>query len=71
MLKDAHIAVKEMVPIVIASALWAHQWRGKTIKVLSDNTAALFAVNNNSSKDKEIVHLLWYLAFMQHLSSFS
>ena len=65
MLKDAHIVVKELVPIVIASALWAHQWRGKTIEVLSDNTAAVFVVNNNSSKDKEIAHLLRCLAIMQ------
>ena len=60
----AHIAIKEMVPVVIASAIWGREWEGKSIRILSDNAAVVAAINNNTSRVKEIAHLLRCLAFV-------
>ena len=60
----AHISIKEMVPIVIATAIWGESWRGKAVQIQSDNTAVVAAVNNNSSRVTEIAHLLRCLAFI-------
>ena len=50
MLQGAHISVKELTPIVIAAALWGRHWRLKSVRIWSDNTAAIAAINNNSSR---------------------
>ena len=62
LLHEAHIAIKELVPLVLAAALWGRQWKGKTILCRSDNTAVVAAINNNMSKVKESAHLLRCLA---------
>ena len=64
LLQEAHIAIKELVPVVIATAIWGNQWRGKTVQVLSDNTAVVTAINKNTTRLKESAHLLRCLAFM-------
>jgi len=64
MLSNAHILVKELTPIVLAVATWGHLWHSRTIQVLSDNTAAVAAINNNSSKVTESAHILRCLAFL-------
>ena len=38
---SSHITVKEMVPIVIAVAVWGPQWRSKTIKAQCDNAGTM------------------------------
>ena len=63
-LSNAHISVKELTPVVLAVATWGHLWRYHTIQVLSDNTTAVTAINNNSSKVRESAHLLRCLAFL-------
>ena len=37
-LTNAHISVKELVPIVLAVAMWGQLWRDYTIQVPSDNS---------------------------------
>ena len=64
LLHEAHIAIKELVPLVLAAALWGRQWKGKTILCRSDNIAVVAAINNNTSKVKESAHLLRSLAFI-------
>ena len=63
-LVDAHISVKELAPIVLATAIWGKAWKGHTIRVLSDNTAAVAAINNGTSTLEESAHLLRCLAFL-------
>ena len=63
LLHEAHIAIKELVPLVLAAALWGRQWKGRTILCRSDNTAVVAAINN-TSKVKESAHLLRCLAFI-------
>ena len=61
---DYHISIKELLPIVIAAAIWGYHFRGKAIHVKSDNVAAVAAINNQTSSVKEVCHLLRCLAFI-------
>jgi hypothetical protein len=55
-----HITVKELVPIVMAAAIWGADWQGRTIMARCDNTA-----DWGSSRDKEVMHLVRCLAFIK------
>ena len=46
---------------MIATAIWGHHFKGKTLHVRSDNVAA---INNQTSSVKEMAHLLRCLAFI-------
>lgn len=46
----AHIAIKEMVPAVITTAIWGRTWTGKWIRILTDNFAVVAALNSNTSR---------------------
>ena len=59
-----HISIKEMIPIIIATAIWGKDWKGKSIHILSDNAAVVAAINSNTSKVRETAHLLRCLAFI-------
>lgn len=63
-LQDHSITIKELIPIVIASAIWGHQWKGITVQVLCDNMAVVAILNQNTSRDQEVMHLLRCLAFI-------
>ena len=63
-ISEAHISAKELAPIVLATAIWGRAWRGHTIRVQSDNTAAVAAINNQTSTVVESAHLLRCLAFL-------
>ena len=58
------ITVKELVSIVVATAVWGPTWRGSSVQVLCDNTAVVAILNKNSSRDKEVMHLIRCLAFI-------
>ena len=62
-LKDAFIATKELVPVVLAVAIWGRHWSKKSIRVLSDNFTVVAAINNNTSRVPDMAHLLRCLAF--------
>ena len=57
LLSEAHIAVKEMVSIIIAVAIWGKAWKGSSVRSLSDNSAVVAAINSNTSRVREIAHL--------------
>lgn len=59
-----HISIKELIPIVIATAIWGQHFKGKALHILSDNSAAVAAVNNQTSAVKEMAHLLRCLSFI-------
>ncbi len=58
-----HITVKELVPIVLACALWAHQWKGKTVLCRCDNAAVVAIINSGRSKHDLVMHLMRSLFF--------
>ena len=47
---DVHIATKEMVPVVIALALWGKCWQGCAVLCQSDNNGSGGCVENRVSQ---------------------
>ena len=63
LMATSHITVKELAPIVVASAIWGSSWKGLTVKVLCDNKAVVAIVNKGTSRDEEVMHLMRCLAY--------
>ena len=62
--RQYHITVKELIPIVVAAALWGTDWTGEVVKVRCDNAAVVACINKESSKEREVMHLLRCLVFI-------
>lgn len=60
---DVHITVKELLPIVLAAALWGHRWRGDSVCCRCDNAAVVAIVNSGRSKMDRAMHLMRCLSF--------
>ena len=58
-----HIAVKELLPIVLAVAIWGQYWSRKHILCRCDNMAVVNILYSRSSKDNAIMHLIRSLHF--------
>ena len=58
-----HITAKELLPIVIAAALWGHRWSQQRVRFTSDNSAVVCLLNSLSSPDMLLMHLLRCLSF--------
>ena len=54
------IAVKEIIPIVLAGLLWGRRWRGKLVLAHCDNLAVVQVINAGYCKDPNL---------MQHVRS--
>ena len=61
--KDTPISPKELVPIVVALALWGPKWEGQKVVCFCDNMAVVFAVNKGSARDPRLMRLLHITAF--------
>ena len=59
------IALKELFPIVIATAVWGPSWRGKLILCHCDNAAVVAQVNKLHGRDPKAGHMLKCLAYLQ------
>ena len=55
---EESISAKELVPIVIACAVWGGLWVGRAVTVSCDNTGAVAAVNSGYSRSPQLMHLL-------------
>ena len=55
---DVHITAKELLPIVIACALWGRQWQGKTVKCYCDNAAVVAMIRSGRGKHCLSMHLM-------------
>ena len=60
---DRCIASKEMIPIIVAAALWGKLWSGKHICFHSDNMAVDAVLTKRSAKDDHLLGLLRCLFF--------
>ncbi len=60
---DVHITVKELLPIVLAAAVWGRNWKGATIRCKCDNAAVVAIVNSGRSKMDRAMHLMRCLSF--------
>ena len=56
--EDAHITAKELLPIVLACALWGRQWQGSTVKCFCDNAAVVAIIRSGWSKHELSMHLM-------------
>ena len=63
------IAVKELLPIVMACILWGKKWRNTSMLAHYDNQAVVEVVNSGYSKDAELMQLLWCLFLVKALLS--
>ena len=57
------IAVKEMIPVVLAAAVFGPNWSGKVVQFVVDNEAVVSVLNSTSSKDTHLMHLVRLLVF--------
>ncbi len=57
------IMAKELVPIVIACAIWGHHLKHKVVLFQCDNMSVVAAVQKGSSKETFVMHLLRCLWF--------
>ncbi len=63
-LKDQHITVKELLPIIIAIAIWGADWANRSILCRCDNEAVVHIVNSGTSKDPLVMGLMRCLHFI-------
>ncbi len=61
---------KEMLPIVIAMAIWGTQWRGLTVRVKCDNMAVVATIRSGSCKERNTMHMRRCLAFLEAVGMF-
>ena len=55
---EVDISAKELVPVVVAAAVWGRLWAGKHICFHSDNMAVVAIFNSRTAKDPILMHLL-------------
>ena len=63
-LPECHIAVKEMVPVVVAATLWGASWQGRSVRFHSDNSAVVALLNSGSVRDDSLMQLMRCLALL-------
>ena len=61
---ESSITVKELVPIVVAAAIWGKSWAGGTVLAKCDNAAVVAMINKGNCKEQECMHLLRCLSFI-------
>ena len=64
-MQDSNITIKELVPIVLAAAVWGKEWYGLTMQARCDNSAVVAILNWGNSQDPEVMHLIRCLAFIK------
>ena len=61
--RSTGIAPKELIPIILAAAVWGPSWAGQKICCYCDNTAVVYAVNKGMARDPQLMRLLRTLLF--------
>ncbi len=63
--REWSIMPKELLPIVVAAAVWCKSWRRKVVKARCDNMAVVTTIKSGSCKEKKAMHLMTCLAFIE------
>ena len=63
--RDLTITVKELLPILIASALWGHQWVKHRVQCQCDNEAVVAVMKSITSRHHHLMYLLRCLFFIE------
>ena len=71
--QDRSITAKELLPIVLAAAVWGPQWRGRAIRYRCDNAAIVHVLHTSRSTEPLVMQLLrgLHLFAMEHAFYFS
>lgn len=64
-LTEASITLKELLPVVIACAVWGREWQNSSVLVHCDNVGAVSLINSGYSRVPAIMHLLRCLFFIR------
>lgn len=59
------IAVKELLPIVLACERWGKMWENQQVRCHCDNQVAVAALRSRTSKNHHCMHMLRALAFIE------
>ena len=62
--RQHYIKVKELLPIVIAAAVWWLNWFNKSILCRCDNEAVVHIIDTGTSKDPQVMGLMRCLYFI-------
>ena len=62
---DIPIAVKELIPIVLAGALWGKEWKRQRVRCSCDNEAVVAVMRTRTSRNPHLMHLLRCLFFIE------
>ena len=60
---ERNIADKELVPIVLAVAIWGQEWAHRNVLVRCDNEAVVHVIRLHTSRDSGLMHLLRCMHF--------
>ena len=60
-----NIAAKELLPLVMAAAVWGKSWHGTLVHVWSDNQAVVAVLSSHSAHNPQLMHFLRCLFFFQ------
>ena len=64
------IMEKELIPIVLACAVWGPQWHKHRVRCLCDNQAVVAALYSRTCRNSHCMHLLRALAFVEAQHAF-
>ena len=63
-LRHQSIAVKELVPVVLAAASFGRAWSGKHIEFRVDNAAVVSVLNSINGSDPQLMRLIRLMVFL-------
>ena len=69
-LPNYHITVKELIPVVIAAAIWGAKWAHSHVRARSDNSAIVAIISGGYSRDADVMHLMKCLHFLSTRCAF-
>ena len=64
------ISVKELIPIVMAAAIWGRGWKDSVITCFCDNQAVVAVLSSRTCRDRHLMHLLRCLFFFEAYGQF-
>ena len=66
-----NIAIKEMIPIVVAASMWGNSWQRKRIAFKSDNMSVVYCLRNGTCSEKHLAFLLRELSLLAVKNNFT
>ena len=69
-LQPCSIQVKELIPVVVAAALYGKKWEGKVVEFVIDNQAVVEIVKSGYSREAHLMHLTRLLVLIAYRCHF-